>query len=875
MTKSKKIAAVAVSTVMAGTLVFSLTGCGPKDSWDLKLDGNKLTWTEGTTINMNVGNQNSTSAQGIKYLSTDISGTTVLPDGKSYAANQLKPAWQALQSQLKVTFEEKYQNLSSDEQIKTPVTNKNIGEYDVISGSLQAIVENKDNFIDISEYLDYMPNYKAFLDANPVTKYSLTGDASGAMYAAPYFDGNDDIEKYTLANRNWVTEILETADLGAKGATTFKAQAAAKSIQNLTAAKATAFMTADYKIKTTKPGSPSETVWVKVDHAAALTAAQDSQSELSKALTAAHSGLDVSTLTSGNIVDLQNAVINGTNGEVTGAQLAKILREYVKVAYKYDTTENGTFANAFYDGAAFGSTTTKLSDVFNSAWAAWDVDLLVGISRCIVTFGKDLTASNTNAATIWAIAGRETTTQRRIDLQALAGELYGVRGMESRYEYTYFNKDGQLNDARVDEKSYEALSRMSALTQEGLVYVGNVTTTTDSDGKVTVTKGSAQGAADSKNAKQQTFLMHDFSQTQTKAGIGKAMTAYNFAPIVNAVSKWDDGTGAKAMRFTESWRSVKNTGFCIPKEAVKNNPDKFSAVLGFIDYLFSPDGQLLMTYGPRSTTGNTNPDGWWYATEATGVALDSVADKITDATNYAPAQYKMKAANKADYFVYQGKVYTGFAYNGTQVPQLTDANLTFYSDSKGITVNGTTIKQGEGNILIKQIGNYTNYARYFLGTTLPIGNKNQGFEYQATAACGIDGANVVNVALQNGTLQHVKLTLTSGESPWYLIAPTALPLTEGHRKAMKSDNQTKISGTYFLNNSKTDQITNIYIDLLYYGLGSSNDICGKSELGNYATTNTGAKIVALLGQDMQERQSISQTGWKTLNRLYNLGYSLG
>jgi putative aldouronate transport system substrate-binding protein len=870
MNKSKKIAVAVVATVMAGTMLLPLAGCGNKDtSLTPTTDSNgQLTWAEGTTLNLNIGNQSSSAAQGISYLDTDLSGSTVLPDGKTYGSGDLKPAWQAMSDQLGITFKDVFQNASSNNQITDPITNDKLADYDVITGSLQSINENADNFLNLTDYLDYMPNYKAFLEANPVTQYSLTGNGTtGAMYAAPYFDGNDDIEKYSMVNYNWVYDILDN-ELGEKYTATFKDQMVAKSLaasSDDVSASATAYMgtTGSYKVETTDPSNDSKTVNLVVNYDAALKAAKDTTSDLGKAIEAAAG--KAYTGTSGNIVDLQNFAINETKGAVTGNQLAQILRAYVKVAYQTEA------------GAAFYS---KLSDVFCSASAGWDVDLLVGISRCVVTCAKDLSVSASNdsknedgstkegsLASVYAIAGRQTTTQRRVDLTALAGELYGVRGMESRYEYTYFDANGQIQDARLDADSYDLINNMNALTQEGLVYVGGLV-----DGKATT--------VNTKNTATQTFMLHDYVQTQTKTGISTTDTAkYNFAPIVNAISKWDtdsNGSHETYMRFTESWRSVKNTGFCIPVAAVKGNNDKLAAVLAFVDYLFSTDGQLLMSYGPQSTNNTDKVDGWWYATEVTSVKVSDVADVVagTDSLNYAPTQYTIKEAYKSKYFVYNGKVYTGYSYNGTQVPELTDLNKQFYI-GKEVTIGSSTIKQNTGNIKISQVGNYTNYARYFIGSTLPIGNKNQGFEYQATAACGISGANTVTTALLNGTLKHVKLTLDEGESAWYLITPTALPLSSSDRALLKNDEQTVISGKYFLNSSSTTQTTNVYIDLIFYGFGSSAKICDQEDLGNYTDTNTGAKMVALMKtKKMDERLSATQDGWYLLNSYYKLGYNL-
>lgn len=859
MNKKLKIASVAVSVVMAGTLAFGIFGCTGGGNTNKKTEPSvdaqgKLTYASTTELRLNVGNQNSSKPQSPSYqANTELAGAVTMPDGKSYSIGDLKPAWAALQDQLNLKLTDAFQNKGSDAQLTDPITNTggSMADYDIITASASAITQNTSELVNINEYLDYMPNYKAFLAANPVTRYSLTSNTSnGAMYYAPYYDGNDDIEKYCLVEQNWVCNLLDSADVSG-ATTTYKAQQVAKKIIAADAAvvvSATPYMgkTGSWTVATSKPGANAETVNVTVDYGAVITALGTASSPLATAVKAAIGSAEVST-TSGNIVDIQNQMITASAGAVTGAQLLKVLQEYIKVAYKVD--------GAQLYGATVNGVNTKVSDVFNATYAAWDVDLLCALSRCAVTSSALLGIDAANEASIYGISGRQGTTQRRVDVTALVGELYGIRGMESRLENLYIAADGSVKDARMNAESYEACANLGALAKEGLVYTGNENVDSDRNG------------VNGEKAAPAALMIHDYAQTQTKDCFTNA--DLKIVPINTPVSKWDtndDGTHETIMRFTESWRSVKNTGFCISKKATDGNSDKLAACLAFIDYLFSNDGQILMTYGPQSTTGNTNPNGFWYATEVEDAATSTKVEKIADATNYAPAQYKMKSANLSEGFVYNGKVYTGTAYNGTQVPTVTDANQALYS---GGEVNG--FKMNVGNLKINEKYNYTNYARKIIGSTLPIGNKNQGYEYQGTAQCALDGAATVAVSLLNGTIKHVKLTVADNESLWYMICPTSFALSSRQQNLLKEDAQTVISGTYFLNTSKTDQRTNIYIDLWMYGFDTTKDICGQASIGKMKTSGT--EYVALVNAEnhLTKRVQAYNDAWNTTKTYFQIG----
>ena len=834
--KTKKLAIAAVAMVMAGSMAFSITACQPKapgpdgdgtgdyeQGYAPKLDADgKLDYAEGTELRMNVGYYNSdqTKAARMTYNSSELTTKVTLPDGKDYSSGSLKPAWQAMQDELKVKFTDVFQNNNNEEQITLPKNDGTMNEYDLITSSAAAMTQNTDVLLNLEPYLDVMPNYKHFLDSNPALYYSLTSNTTnGDMYYAPYFDGFNDIEKYTLAEKNWLDDVLNASDEDlAAVTTTFAGQGAKKGSEvDATKASVRSYMgtKGSWEVDSTNPDDVTKLVKAKVDYDAALAAAK-SANGLGAAISAAKGS--AYTGDSGNIVDIMNDVINATKGDVTGGELIKILQEYIDVAYTLD-------------GAAY----ENRADVFNSVSAAWDVDLMVAAMRCVVASPALIGEDVANIGNLYGLAGRQPSTQRRTDLTAMAGELYGIRGMESRYEYLYIDDEGTIQDARLKAETFDLVDRMSEMVDEGLLYIG---------------ESNVQGARDTSKGPSPLF-MHDYSQTQTTTGYTDE--TYNVSPIVNAVSRWDtddDGSHETIMRFTESWRSVKNTGFCVSKAAVANNPDKLSAVLAFIDYLFSNDGQLIMTYGAQSTNGDTNPNGWWYADKATDVTLEEVAEQVEGSE-----QWTIKAEYETDYFVYKNTVYKSMVDYVRAIPKLTTANITLF---EGGEVNGFKLD----GVVTNQTASYsyTNYARYIMGATFPIGNKDQGFEYQCTAQCALDGAGIVSQALANGAIKHVTLSIAEGQSLWYMIAPTSLALDSNQQANLTNDEQSMFTTYYFKNSSDTKtQTRNVMIDIAFSGLGAS---------GNYTNTNTpyhktGAELTAwLVSAGLETRINIFRQAWE-------------
>ncbi|MDE7300661.1 MAG: hypothetical protein K2N47_00680, partial [Clostridia bacterium] len=217
------------------------------------------------------------------------------------------------------------------------------------------------------------------------------------------------------------------------------------------------------------------------------------------------------------------------------------------------------------------------------------------------------------------------------------------------------------------------------------------------------------------------FMMYDYSQTQTTQMYDKAQgSKYIFGAVNTPVSRWDtDGntTNGKetVMRFTESWRSTKTSGLVVAG-AVANDANKLKAVLAFVDYLYSNDGQIVSTYGIQSTNGNTNPNGTWYGTEVTDASI------VASATETRGGQLVVKKEYKSQYFTFGGKLYTGTDYLGRQTPKITTELYNAFLQSSGDIKTQFNAR-----------GSFTNFARKVIGSTLPMGVKDQSFENQLTA----------------------------------------------------------------------------------------------------------------------------------------------
>jgi len=667
-----------VSLVLALVMVLSLVSISSAE--DL------LPVAEGTVLRMAVGYNNSKT--GLRF-DPEVAGEGItLADGKTYHSGEFKPTWVAVQELLGFTIEDLYQGNGAGAEFD--VWKEKLDQVDMLSGTAAKLSENGEAglLVNIGDYLDQMPNFKAYLEANPIVKLSITGNVdTGAIYFSPYFDGVDDIEKMPLMRTDWVEKLLNG-----------EGEFAADACNPLKAAVYTPYMPTEGKV---------DIDVVKLDGSAVETITKDYDA-------------------AGNIIAKMNEA-----GELDGVAAVNMLRTYIDTAY------------AGYYG-------TDRANLFIGQNAAWDADELVALLRCVVANPQTLNGTDKVQG---LFTREENNTSRRADMFRFAGTLFGVRGLESRQDYLYVGNDGQLHDARQEVATYDALARMNALAQEGLLSEDFLT------------------SADMKTEKylenDSGFMHYDYNQTQTIYNATKLdnEAGEKYMAVMVPVARWYDGTDENGvyMRFTESWRSVKTDGWGISKAGVGDDVNKLNAALKLIDYAYSEEGTILMSYGPEA-------------------------------------------------FRKEGET---FLFNGKEMPVIADATY--------------------DELWEKANGNYTNYARQFLGSTLSF-MKSQAFEYQCTHAVGREGAGKISTAIGLGTIKHPLLAVNT-DNMWYTSVPTVLPTTKEDNQLL--GNLTDLTEKFAT--SKDGQ--NVLVDLIVNGFTLEGMSSPEAAAATVTDTMSGAQYL--------------------------------
>ena len=138
-----------------------------------------------------------------------------LPDGTVIAQGQLKPTWQYIQSELGLEINDvTIQDQSSSEMIEvsaaTGFDNAAIFGGNSVADDLMAFGA-QGYFVPLNANLDHMPNFAAYLEANPNIAKAVTA-YDGNIYHAPYAAEIGNYARVFNARTEWITGLLDSDD---------------------------------------------------------------------------------------------------------------------------------------------------------------------------------------------------------------------------------------------------------------------------------------------------------------------------------------------------------------------------------------------------------------------------------------------------------------------------------------------------------------------------------------------------------------------------------------------------------------------------------------------------------------------------------------
>ena len=432
-----------------------------------------------------------------------------LLDGVNYQKGDLKPEWKTRRDRLGIEIEDHYGGDSDSANFIR--WQEKLGNIDMLSVSAVQMTEAGEagELVDLAEYLDRMPHFKAFLEENPIVRMSLSlstdEDHAGAVYASPYLSDPGEIEDMPYMRAGWVKTLLD-------GSGEFSAEMSGRTALPVYQP----YMPVEGKIGievAKADGSGTETIHKDYDRA-------------------------------GNIIAKMNAA-----GAMSGVDAVNMLRSYIDEAY-----------NGYY-----GKTR---SDLFLGVNAAWDADEMVALLRCVLANSATL---NPEGNVTGLFTPQENSNASRAGLYRLAGQLFGVRGLDSD-GWLYVDKAGQIHDARCEQTAYDALLKMNEMSREGLIS--------------TFYANAGQNIQNAQDPALYKGFM-SFASRGERFCDAEGVPDEAYSPVMFPVSLWNDGSSETYMRFAENVGKVQPGGWAVSVKAVEGDGNRLNACLALIDQLYA------------------------------------------------------------------------------------------------------------------------------------------------------------------------------------------------------------------------------------------------------------------------------------------------
>lgn len=438
-----------------------------------------------------------------------------LPDGTNVTAGMLKPVWQHVEKAMNITISDKtVQDQKANEMIKTMATNGFADAHIIGGNSIAADLMyygTEGKFVNITEAIakGYMPNFGAYLEANPDIKSAITA-YDGNIYHIPYIAEVGSYARVFNIRQSWVTRLLDEEAAALDTNTTLDV-----------------YYNGYYTGENARTGANGGTVEPKT-------------------------GVKITKKTGDSIIQIQNAL------EVkNGATLTKALVDYIRANYDY----------------------AKPSELFLGEKAAYDIDELIALMRCIKANPGYLTEGK--ADTVWPLFTRQSSY--REDLLRMSTYFGGIKchSADSYGSRWYIDADGQVQYTYASEGMFEVLTYLSQMEAEGLIYSDCYDLSNKANHRTTL------WGTDASETPTYGFMVFDWKASSTSDSLNTD-TVVILPPVAKINGAWQ--------YFIDNGRAIKPDGWAISVAACKTE-EELQRACAVADYFFSEEGATVQNYG--------------------------------------------------------------------------------------------------------------------------------------------------------------------------------------------------------------------------------------------------------------------------------------
>lgn len=563
---------------LVGLSVLGLASCGPEPT--------PTPEEHNGTVNVYL---NYNGKNGVSYIKQENYPNPI--DKATYTYGALLPTWQAFAKNVKIDIVDvaDYQGKNDNatfELVEADGFKSSTGKgIDLFYNSVANIkkMANAGKAVNILPFVKEgkMPHFAAYLEENPevlgmCVTYNDKGEAE--LYYTPYFDGYQQIERMFIMDTQMVERLLDVENAGDE-------TAAIEATKRLAGAYYKPYMDSNYNYK-------------------------DAETSI-KALNDNDEVVTIKVPQVENIIKQQNASL--ANAGTTGKDLVAQLQAYLKAAYPS------------YAG--------KLSEIYTSAKAVYNPDDLVALMR--VVRANPATASGVAECDEVKVLMPRGEAANRMENMLDFSMIWGVNGLDSESNNLFYDGAGKLNVHAAMEASYDSLTLLNQLYNEGLILKdfqlpGNKKGTAYID-RYWKSNTDNAGAG---------FMLYDYCASTTvgndkdENGIGtptadrkgvykdKNFSKTGIRPVLAPVTYWNtsyEANGADRLfdtngqavnrdkktltRFYDSNRALKGNSWCIP-----STHENLEGAIKLMDYLYSQEGSYINDFGPAAYQGEYSSD---------------------------------------------------------------------------------------------------------------------------------------------------------------------------------------------------------------------------------------------------------------------------
>lgn len=263
-------------------------------------------------------------------------------------------------------------------------------------------------------------------------------------------------------------------------------------------------------------------------------------------------GVQITKKTDQSIIEIQNA-LSAKNGET----LTKALTQYISDNYDYD----------------------KPSELFLGEKAAYDIDELIALMRCIKANPAYLTGGK--AETVWPMFTRQSSYREdllRLTTYFGGGNAHGADSYGSRW---IIDANGDVQYTYSTEGMYDTLCYLSDMEAEGLIYSDCYDLTSKTNFRSTL------WGTDESDAPSYGFITFDWKASSTADSLNMD-TVVVLPPVAKVNGVWQ--------YYIENGRAIKPDGWTISVAGCATDAELYRSC-ALMDYFFTEEGSKVQNYG--------------------------------------------------------------------------------------------------------------------------------------------------------------------------------------------------------------------------------------------------------------------------------------